>query len=229
MIFGMTYGKSISLGDYKTLIYLLSFFIPIMYGYIKFKMIVFETLLMIHVIEHSLGTFNWFNEIEKDKLFLGAIPLKLHAEKFQNDIKITSVLSVVERFEIYSNTLAGETIRPEDWKTQEINHLWLESPDFQAPSLNLLNIGADFIYENINILKRNVYVHCKSGMGRSACMVLAYMIKYQRRPAKEAHKILLSKRSVIFGLNSHQYKRIEEFESFHNSNSKNKDMDAVIA
>jgi len=53
--------------------------------------------------------------------------------------------------------------------------LHLPTPDQQAPSLEHLQAGVDFITQEI---KNNglVYVHCAHGEGRGPSMVIAYLI-----------------------------------------------------
>ena len=62
--------------------------------------------------------------------------------------------------------------------------------------------------------KRKVYVHCKSGIGRSSSMVIAYLMKYKRMTAKSAHAFVISKRSVIFPEKSPMMKNMLDYEVY---------------
>jgi predicted protein tyrosine phosphatase len=54
-------------------------------------------------------------------------------------------------------------------------YLWLPTVDDDAPTLEHLRTGVDFIQQNIENGGR-VYVHCASGVGRAPTMAAAYLI-----------------------------------------------------
>jgi protein tyrosine phosphatase (PTP) superfamily phosphohydrolase (DUF442 family) len=54
-------------------------------------------------------------------------------------------------------------------------YLHLPTVDDDAPTLDQLRTGADFMAEEI-ARDGGVYVHCKSGVGRAAAMAAAYLI-----------------------------------------------------
>lgn len=56
--------------------------------------------------------------------------------------------------------------------------------------------GADFIKEALDA-KGKLYVHCKSGVSRSATLVLAYLIHHQGMPLLPAVKLLREKRKIL--------------------------------
>lgn len=150
-----------------------------------------QVLLMQHRIELSLGTFQWFHTIE-DNLVLGAIPLDnlSHPKVFSEELGVTAVLSVVELFELTANNIAGNVVGPDDWKRVDVQHHHVSTPDFMTVSFEKLDEGADFIHDHLRSRRGAagapsssgkvggvVYVHCKSGMGRSAQVVVAYLMK----------------------------------------------------
>lgn len=57
----------------------------------------------------------------------------------------------------------------------EVRLLHLPTPDQEAPALEKLETGADFITQEIKNGGR-VYVHCAHGEGRGPSMVIAYLI-----------------------------------------------------
>ena len=61
----------------------------------------------------------------------------------------------------------------------------------------MLEEGADWIKRHVD-LKKVVYVHCKSGIGRSVSVVAAYFMKHQRMSAINAVELIRSKRIEIF-------------------------------
>ena len=82
-----------------------------------------------------------------DDVNLSGIPLTGmgHDKTLQQTYGVTCVVSVVENFEINSNTLAGQAINGNEWKRQDIEHGLFSSPDFYPPSFDLMNIAADFM------------------------------------------------------------------------------------
>lgn len=58
---------------------------------------------------------------------------------------MTCVVSVVQDFEINSNTLAGQAVDGDEWKRQDIEHELFPSPDFYPPSFDLMNSAADYM------------------------------------------------------------------------------------
>ncbi|MBI2110437.1 dual specificity protein phosphatase family protein [Candidatus Woesearchaeota archaeon] len=73
-------------------------------------------------------------------------------------------------------------------------YLWLPIKDKTAPSFNALYVGAHFI-KNLVERKIHVYVHCKSGHGRSPTLVAAYLILNGMKP-KEAWSFIRKKREI---------------------------------
>ena len=53
---------------------------------------------------------------------------------------------------------------------------WLETLDFQPPSLLSIQHGLDVIH-TMKASGNSVYLHCKAGKGRSAVMAACYLIK----------------------------------------------------
>jgi dual specificity MAP kinase phosphatase len=61
-------------------------------------------------------------------------------------------------------------------KEAGINYLQVPTPDYTAPSLELLEGGIQFI-DRVVKAKGKVYIHCRAGEGRGPTMVIAYLIK----------------------------------------------------
>jgi protein-tyrosine phosphatase len=53
--------------------------------------------------------------------------------------------------------------------------LHLPTPDQQAPSIEQLNTGVEFIHRHLD-LGGSVYIHCRYGEGRGPTMVIAYLM-----------------------------------------------------
>jgi protein-tyrosine phosphatase len=177
-----------------------------------FKSIAFEVLLFRHYLDHKKGKWDWFNEITPN-IILGGIPLdSLNHFKILTKVhQVSGVISINQNHELLAHTMFGDPIRPAQWKSIGVHHLHLESPDFKPPSLDLLHKGADFIDHHVKG-NRIVYVHCKSGIGRSAAIVIAYLTKYNGMTAVGARTFVAQKRRIIFGTNSKNAKNMELFE-----------------
>ncbi len=92
-----------------------------------------------------------------------------------------------------------------------IDHLHLPTSDFQLPSLDLIEKGVAFIEKNLND-KKMVYVHCKAGRGRSATVVLCWLLSKGNIMAKQAQEILLQKRPHV-NPNLYQKDVVQQFQA----------------
>lgn len=81
------------------------------------RSLIFEALLLNHVVENSLGMWDWFSKID-DYIYLGGIPMKSldHLSTLTIEHNVKAVLSVMENYELMSSTLAGNPISPLEWK-----------------------------------------------------------------------------------------------------------------
>lgn len=188
---------------------------------LRFKPIVFEFFIMTHVIEESLGLWPWYTKIDEG-LFLGAIPMEgmNHLSVLTLDLGITHVLSIVQPFELITSTLAGLPVSEATWQKEGVNQLVLSCADFYLPPHDILDRGADYINSAIN-KKKKVYVHCKSGIGRSASAVAAYLIKYRGMPVNAAVNHIRSQRPVIFGPTSKQMTNMVLYEAMLKQRERN--------
>lgn len=185
--------------------------IPIALGLMWYKFIAFEGLLTHHSLFNSFGFFDWYSKVD-DNLYLGAIVIdNAIFTKLCKGVGVNAVVSVVETFELETPTVVGRTITAKDWKAMGVDQVQLSCIDFQPPPFSILDRGADYINNRI-INNDTVYVHCKSGRGRSASVVMAYFMKYKRMSAKDAHMRLKACRSVVFESNSRQMQNMLKYE-----------------
>eukprot|EP01041_Mallomonas_annulata_P006631 gene6632-13437_t len=193
-----------------------SLLLPLLWIAYFIKNILFELLLLENIIESNMGLRDWYNRVD-DGLYLGGLPMESmdHKSVLALDLKIEAVLSILEDFEYRTGTLAGRAVQPEDWKREDMAHSQLVSKDFYPPSFEVLEQGADWINMQL-IQNKKVYCHCKSGIGRSASVIIAYFIKYKRMSAEAAYNDLRSHRSVIFSKSSSQMKNILAYETHKN-------------
>jgi protein-tyrosine phosphatase len=206
LILALTIVVAVISGYYITLV------IPFVILFYRWRLLLYEFFLAVHSVENSLGMWPWYHLVDTD-LYLGALPLEPHFEQLTKKLRIGAVLSINQDFELAAVTMVGRPVSPAEWKSMDITHLQLSSPDWLPPSLELLDQGADFINTELSEGKK-VYVHCKSGVGRSASLVVAYFIKYKRMDAVTAHHDLISKRPVIFKSYSSQMKKVKEYEQW---------------
>lgn len=141
----------------------------------------------------------WYTEITP-QITLGSAPLKSRYH-FQN-IRDThqAVLSMIQNFE-YAPHLLGVPVKPEDWQQAGIAFLNLPNPDLTPVKLEDVKAGVEWMHQQIFQNKR-VYVHCLAGVGRSATVVICYLVKYCNYTPEQAVNFVQSKRMIAVNQNS---------------------------
>ena len=199
---------------------LIAFLLPLCLSIFYIKTLIFEFFLVVHCVRYNTGQFSWYNKVD-DNLFLGAIPfVHPHMHTFPKALRVKAVLSINELFELQSHTLFGPLVSSSQWASQGVHHKQISSPDFFPPSFDVLEKGASYVNYHLSE-GRAVYVHCKSGIGRSASVVVAYLMKYKRMGVHEAYAAVKMSRKEIFGPYSSQLKNLVKYESFLRSESNN--------
>eukprot|EP01104_Vermistella_antarctica_P017650 TRINITY_DN628_c0_g1_i4.p1 TRINITY_DN628_c0_g1~~TRINITY_DN628_c0_g1_i4.p1 ORF type:complete len:336 (-),score=52.08 TRINITY_DN628_c0_g1_i4:175-1122(-) len=124
----------------------------------------------------------WWSRID-DTVILGALPFSSDVPTLVSDEAVCGVINTCDEY-------AGPT---ELYKELAIEQLRLPTIDYVAPSLVDVDAGLAFIakYE-----KRggSVYVHCKAGKGRSATIVMCYLMKKEGLTREQAQKRILAAR-----------------------------------
>ncbi len=132
----------------------------------------------------------WKKDMGCGKIFLGSLPNRL-----RYDVEgIGAVLSVNERWERKAYGLSVP-FRSPDWRSMGIEYNWIESEDHTLLSPKGMDEGADWINTQLNE-KKSVLVHCRAGVGRSATIIAAYLMKY----AKGKNGTLLSLGAICHGI-----------------------------
>lgn len=188
-----------------------SLIVAVVFAFYHWKKVAFECILLGELLLYSLGVFDWYNVVD-DNLILGAIPIQeIHADELQR-MNLSLVVSVVEPFELEAVTLGGRPITGEFWKKIGVDHRILPSPDFLPPHIDVLADGAKLLDEYLREGKR-VYVHCKSGRGRSASVIMAYFCRYRYvgMDLPTIHSKLQARRKAVFKFNSPQIRQMEAF------------------
>lgn len=193
--------------------YLVALLLPIAFIAVFYKALIFEALIVDHSLEASLGYFDWFSCVD-DNLYLGAIPLEHQdIERLGEKLGIKAIVSIVQKFEMETATLAGKPVTPQQWKDRGIAQIILESPDFFPPSFENLDAGAAFLNTHLS-QGRKCYCHCKSGKGRSASVIIAYFMKYRNEDVHTAYAKLKLKRPFVFGPESSQMKNMVAYGEY---------------
>ncbi|MBA2727549.1 MAG: dual specificity protein phosphatase family protein [Parachlamydiaceae bacterium] len=154
------------------------------------------------------------------KLILASLPL--HTDSIlvgsRNDAEelkkqgVKAVLSVVEVFENHSPGWMIWPVTPEEWEELKILQLQLPTPDFETINLNNIVRGIEFIRWNLEN-SRTTCLHCKSGKGRSALMMMCYLIKYQNHTAMSAYDLVRKHRPQAgFSEGSRKWRSLLDFE-----------------
>lgn len=183
-------------------------------GFIKSKQLTYELSIIPTALIKSEAQLG--NDIIPSKLILGPIPLKNKMDHRKIlTMGITYVLTMLEKFELESLSLFSEPVTESDWKLLNVKQQVIEAPDFEAVGLNEDKTAVEAIHSEIS-RRGCVYVHCKAGKGRSATVVICYLLKYGRlhdinlTSVDEAIAYVKSKRKVI-NINSRQRQGIVDF------------------
>ncbi len=175
---------------------------------------IYEATLPVGTILHKIDPVKYptFNKIT-DSLYLGRIPLKNRDDHTRlKELGITSVLSVVEKFENHSVSLFSDPVTPDDWKGLNVSHLQIESRDFSPLSTSSIARGVQFIADEIGAGKK-VYVHCKAGRTRSCAIIVAYLMKYFPEKFASVEEAIAYVRALrpIITLSEDKVERIKQY------------------
>lgn len=156
---------------------------------------------------------------QKGNLILGMIPTNLNKDAFKEKARFeqpksitdlnrssTTVIDLTKKDERVTSIM-GTPLKEDDWGSS-IDYINLESPDGLPVSFDLLVDGADHV--NQKLIGGDVIVHCKSGVGRSASIIIAYLIKHEGMSFDEAFNLVKSKRKI--NLSKDQKESLKDFE-----------------
>lgn len=142
------------------------------------------------------GEDEWWTQIEPFNIYLGALPLNNqgHLEKIK-EMGVTRVLSMVEQFELEEGWF-NSPVKAQDWEMCGIGVKHIEAVDFAPLTRENIERGVEYIacmLEEGHI----VYVHCKAGRGRSAAVVIAYLMEYHQFSYDDAFAFVYNLRPQI--------------------------------
>lgn len=152
---------------------------------------------------------SWWSKIEGLNLYLGAIPLKNngHFEELQK-LGITHVISVLEDFEMEAGWI-NTPVKHSDWEEAGISVKHIPAPDFYGLNKDEIREGVKDLHEALEKGK-TVYLHCKAGRGRSATVLVAYLMEHHGYTLEKAISLVKEYRPDI-NLNADQQQSIKAY------------------
>ena len=81
------------------------------------------------------------------------------------------------------------------YRKKKMTLLWLKTVDHMEPTVEAMHTACSFI-EHHRKNGTGVYIHCKSGRGRSAAVAMAWLLHHKRMTLREAQDHLLSMRKA---------------------------------
>lgn len=138
--------------------------------------------------------FGWYSKVT-DKITLGANPLqnKNHETALVKEGH-QAVLCMLESHETLPH-LIGIPTTFEEWKKRNVCFVNIPTPDRTPIKDDVLDQAVEVMHQQISLDKR-IYVHCNAGVGRSAVVVICYLMKYHKMSAHEATEFVNSKRLI---------------------------------
>lgn len=127
---------------------------------------------------------HWWDSIEKD-LFLGGFPRRSTVKRL-HAMGVRAVVNTCEEME-------GPT---KEYAEYGIDQLHIPTVDFTEPSLGDIKLAIGFINRNRGKLG-SVYVHCKSGRGRSSTVILCWLMQFHNVSPEAAQQRLQERRGQV--------------------------------
>lgn len=134
-----------------------------------------------------------------DHIWIGGQPRRTGLAKL-NKYGITGVINMRSE---YHYTLHKDLM--------DIHLLLLPTDDNEAPTIEHLHRGVDFIHEQVSGGGK-VYIHCWEGLGRSATMAAAYLVS-QGESVEQAWTYIKRRRSFVRPTTV-QIERLKEFSHY---------------
>jgi Dual specificity phosphatase, catalytic domain len=144
----------------------------------------YPTLFFNIVLCKVFGLRNWYDRID-EYVILGALPRKQDVPGLKK-IGVRAVLNICEEYSGPEEAFAAAGIE----------QVRLPTIDYTSPSLTTVRQGVSFI-EKCVARGDLVYVHCKAGRGRSATIVLCWLLKAKKITQNEAMNLLLERRPHV--------------------------------
>ena len=129
---------------------------------------------------------DWIAPVDEEApaVYLGQAPLFRSQQQMLTALNCKAVVNLCDEY-------AG----PACYRQGGISVLWLKTIDHLEPTVEAMHTACSFI-EHQRAQGNAVYIHCKSGRGRSAAIAMGWLMHARRMTPKEAQLQLLSKRKV---------------------------------
>uniref|UniRef100_A0A6B2LJ88 Uncharacterized protein n=1 Tax=Arcella intermedia TaxID=1963864 RepID=A0A6B2LJ88_9EUKA len=151
-----------------------------------------------NILAHDKDKQPWWDRIVTN-VVLGALPFhaKNHCERLIQVENVGAVVVMCRDFEF--SPLFGKAVSPEDWRDAGVEVLHLPTEDGDAPNEEDIMKAVSFMHEFIHTLSggKSVYVHCKSGRGRSVVVVVCFLVYSFQVSTEEAIEMIKKKRAQI--------------------------------
>lgn len=161
-------------------------------------------------INRLKGANHWDTII--DNLILGGIPLGDDLTELADNNGVEAVLTLLEDFELKPTLFSP--VQAKDWEDKGVEVRHLKAEDFNPVPQEMIEEGVAFI-EKKRAEGKTVYVHCKAGRGRSATIIVCYLLKIKYSECLSVNdgiNFVASKRSQI-SLNEGQRGAIREYHA----------------
>ena len=149
------------------------------------RLIFIPTLLWNLFLGRLLKIRRWWDELDGEPIIRGALP-------FSRDVPhllasgVTGVINMCIEYPGPKNTYAQSGVQ----------QLHLPTVDFTPPDLDDIHRAIDFIEKHVEAGGK-VYVHCKAGRGRSATVVLCWLMLRRQLTPEQAAAYLVKQRPHI--------------------------------
>lgn len=145
-----------------------------------------------------------------DAIYMGRMPKQPeHLVALRKDHRVSALVTMNETWELpFYLAIAGIMDKPvakphgvlhgtdpEEDQLSTVSFLHLPTVDFHAPSQADIKKGVAWMQDH-TAAGHSVYVHCNAGRGRSAVVVLCYLMATMNCSAAEAYALVQTKRNI---------------------------------
>ncbi|HHH44106.1 MAG TPA: phosphatase, partial [Gammaproteobacteria bacterium] len=142
---------------------------------LRARVVYVPSLMWNIMLARCLRHRDWWNRVDQHVL-LGALPFPRDVEKLSSE----GVSAVVNTCQEYAGPVSA-------YKNFGIRQLRIPTIDFTPPALQDIELAVAFMNRHIADGK-TVYVHCKAGRGRSATVVMCWLIQDRQISASDAQQ-----------------------------------------